>query len=147
LRKDPLLDTNALPLLFTITESLTERPVPSFELRIVHAAVHGWMEGHLGAPDHKLDPRYIGEMPSAPFPDPSDRRLLQIVDETKERFGEGEEPAAVAFAVARAWKQGLAAGQECLGCAPQGHDDPDARAMRSGAGKVEFHLRKGSYRE
>ena len=123
--KDPPLDTNALPLLFTIYEGFTEKsPVPSLQGRIVHAAVHGWMEGHLAAPDHQLDPEYVGEMPSAPFPDPHDRRLEQIIKETSERFSDGEEPAAVSFAAALGWKHGRAAGQECPGCAPQGHDDP-----------------------
>jgi len=144
-RKDQLLDTNALPLLLTIYGSFTEKPVPTLQQRIVHAAVHGWMEGHLAAPDHQLDPEYVGEMPSAPFPDPHDRRLEQIIKETSERFGDGEEPAAVAFAAALGWKQGRAAGQECPGCALQGHEHPAVRAMRSGEGKVEFRLPDGSY--
>jgi hypothetical protein len=135
------LDTNALPLLLTISESFTEKsPVPSLQGRIVHAAVHGWMEGHLAAPGHQLDPAYVGKMPAAPFPDPHDRRLSQIVKETSERFGDGEEPAAVAFAAALGWKQGLAAGQECPGCAPEGNEHPAARALRSGVGYVEFRL-------
>lgn len=135
------MDTNPLPLLLTISETFAEKsPVPSLQERIVHAAVHGWMEGHLAAPGHRLDPAYAGDMPAAPFPDPHDRRLGQIIKESVERFGDGEEPAAVAFAAALGWKQGREAGQECTGCAPEGHDHPAARAMRSGAGEVEFRL-------
>lgn len=93
------LDTNPLPLLLTISETFAEKsPVPSLQERIVHAAVHGWMEGHLAAPGHRLDPAYAGDMPAAPFPDPHDRRLGQIIKESVGRFGDGEEPAAVAFA-------------------------------------------------
>jgi hypothetical protein len=138
------MDTNALPLLLVISESFTEKPVPTLGQRIVHAAVHGWMEGHLAAPGHQLDPENVGEMPAAPFPDPHDRRLEQIIKEASERFGDGEEPAAVAYAAALGWRQGPEAGQECPGCAPRGHEDPDARAMRSGAGEVEFRLRDGA---
>src|SRR5262245_45413927 len=99
-----------MPLLLTISESFTEKPEPSLRDRIVHAAVHGRMEGHLAAPDHRIDPTYTGTMPAAPFPDPTDRRLRQIIVEALERFDEGEEPAAVAFAAALGWKQGRAAG-------------------------------------
>jgi hypothetical protein len=139
------LDTNALPLLLTISGSFTEKPVPPLDELIVHAAVHGWMEGHLAAPNHRLDPTFVGKMPCPPFPDPGDRRLERIINEASERFAEGEEPAAVAFAAALGWKQGRVAGQECLGCAPQGHEHPAAHAMRSGDGKVVFQLPGGSY--
>jgi hypothetical protein len=143
-RVGALLDTNAMPLLLTISESFTEKPQPSLKERIVHAAVHGWMEGHLAAPNHRIDPTFTGEMPAAPWPDPTDRRLKRIIEEATERFDEGEEPAAVAFAAALGWKQGRAAGQECPGCALEGHDDPFVQAMRSGGVTIEFRTLGGS---
>ncbi|MGH3008549.1 MAG: hypothetical protein ACRDLM_03975 [Gaiellaceae bacterium] len=134
-------DLNALPLLLTISESFTgaERGA-SLEGRLVHAAVHGWMEGHLASPSHRLDPDNVGEMPDPPFPHPDDPQLGQIVAEASRRFREGEEPAAVAFAAALGWQAGRATAVECPGCAPTGHDEPAARAMREGRGDVRFVL-------
>jgi len=132
---------NALPLLLTISETFTgdERESP-FEARVVHAAVHGWMEGHLSSPGHRLDPDHVGEMPEPPFPHPDDPQLGQIIDEVAGRFREGEEPAAVAFAAALGWQAGRATAGECPGCAPPRHDDPKAMAMRKGWGEVRFDV-------
>lgn len=128
-------EMNVLPLLVTVSETFTdaERDT-SFESRVVHAAVHGWMEGHLSAPGHQFDIENVGEMPEAPFPHPDDPQLREIVDEVLRRFRQGEEPAAVAFAAALGWQAGRATAGECLGCAPEGHDEPVAMAMREGRG-------------
>lgn len=134
-------EPNALPLLLTISETFTEAERgTSLEARIVHAAVHGWMEGHLSSPGHRLDPANVGEMPEPPFPHPDDPQLGQIVVDASRRFRHGEEPAAVAFAAALGWQAGRASAGECPGCAPKGHDDPVARAMREGRGHVRFAL-------
>lgn len=135
-----MTELNALPLLLTITEtfSIPSAHGASLEERIVHAAVHGWMEGHLSAPGHRFDPSHVGGMPDPPFPDPDDPQLQQIVEEARRRFREGEEPAAAAFAAALGWQAGRATSGECPGCAPKGYDDPVARALREGRGKIEF---------
>lgn len=134
--------TNALPLLLTISETcIDDSTPPSTVGRIIHAAVHGWMEGHLAAPGHKLDPTNIGEMPDAPFPDPSDRRLKQIIEETETRFaGEKEEAAAVCFAAALGWQAGRQAGMDCPGCATVGWDTVEAKALRGGTAEVLFRM-------
>jgi hypothetical protein len=132
-------ELNALPLLLTISETFTDAERgTSLEGRIVHAAVHGWMEGHLSAPGHDFDPANVGGMPEPPFPHSNDPQLGQIIDETSRRFRNGEEPAAVAFAAALGWQAGRATAGECLGCAPEGYDEPVARAMREGRGGVRF---------
>ena len=102
-------ELNALPLLLTISETFTAAEAGvSLEARILHAAVHGWMEGHLSSPGHRFDPGNVGTMPEPPFPDPNDQQLHQIVEETMRRFREGEEPAAAAFAAALGWQAGRA---------------------------------------
>jgi hypothetical protein len=134
-------ELNALPLLLTVSETFTdsERETP-FNARVAHAAVHGWMEGHLSSPGHILDPANVGDMPESPFPRRGDPQLVQIIDETLRRFREGEEPAAVAFAAALGWQAGRATAGECPGCAPMGHDHPSATAMREGRGEIRFYL-------
>jgi hypothetical protein len=66
-------ELNALPLLLTISETFTdaERDT-SLQDRLVHAAVHGWMEGHLSSPGHRLDPDNVSDMPEPALP-PSGR--------------------------------------------------------------------------
>ena len=134
-------ELNPLPVLLTISETFTdaERDT-SLQDRLVHAAVHGWMEGHLSSPGHRLDPDNVSDMPEPPFPHPDDPQLRQILEETSRRFREGEEPAAVAFAAALGWQAGRATAGECPGCAPPGHDDPAAKAMREGRGEIRFEL-------
>lgn len=135
------LELNALPLLLTISETFTdaERDT-SLQERLVHATVHGWMEGHLSSPGHRLDRDNVGDIPESPFPNPDDPQLRHIVDEASRRFRDGEEPAAVAFAAALGWQAGRATAGECPGCAPPGHDDPAAKAMREGRGEIRFAL-------
>lgn len=134
-------EVNPLPLLLIVSETFTDAERgTSFETRAVHAAVHGWMEGHLSSPGHHLDPNNVGEMPEPPFPSQDDPQLKQIVEEVLSRFREGEEPAAVAFAAALGWQAGRATAGECIGCAPEGHDDPAAIAMRQGRGEIRFVL-------
>jgi hypothetical protein len=96
--------------------------------------------GHLSSPGHRLDPDNVGNMPNPPFPHPEDPQLGEIVDETRRRFREGEEPAAVAFAAALGWQAERATAGECPGCAPPGYDDPVASAMREGRGNLRFSL-------
>jgi hypothetical protein len=134
-------EMNALPLLLTISETFTQaEKETALEDRVVHAAVHGWMEGHLSSPGHRLNPANVGQMPQRPFPATDDPQLDQIVEETLSRFREGEEPAAIAFAAALGWQAGRATAGECPGCAPEGHDDPAAMAMREGRGGIRFVL-------
>jgi hypothetical protein len=134
------MDTNAAPLLFTISETFDEPDQNmSLEVRVMHAAVHGWFEGHIAAPEHRIDrDAATSAMPAAPFPDPTDRRLTSIVDETLGRFTDGEEPAAVSYAAALGWKTGRHAGQECPGCNPEGHTAAMSQAMRSGEVQIRF---------
>ena len=107
-------ERNALPLLLTVSETFTEgERETSFESRVVHAAVHGWMEGHLSSPGHQLDPDHVGEMPEPPFPSQDDPQLKEIVEEDLRRFREAEEAAAVAFAAALGWQAGRATAGEC----------------------------------
>ena len=73
-------ELNALPLLLTVSETFndSERETP-FDARVAHAAVHGWMDGHLSSPGHILDPANVGDMPESPFPrrgDPRSSRSL-----------------------------------------------------------------------
>jgi hypothetical protein len=132
------MDSNPLPLLLTISETFTDEP-DSFRARVVHAAVHGWMEGHLAAPGHHLDPDRVGGMPNPPFPSPEDERMRTVVEEALRRFSEGEEPGAIAFAAALGWQAGRIAGGDCPGCAPESHQDPLALAMRAGTAEIRFH--------
>ena len=132
------MDSNPLPLLLTISETFAGEP-ESFHSRVLHAAVHGWMEGHLAAPGHRFDPDRVGGMPKPPFPDPDDERMPGIIEEALARFSEGEEPGAIAFAAALGWQAGRNAGLDCPGCAPEGHQDPLARAMRAGTAEMRFH--------
>jgi hypothetical protein len=125
--------------LLTISESFTDAERgSSFKARILHATVHGWMEGHLSSPGHRFDRGNVSRMPDPPFPDPKDLPLGQIVEEASRRFREGEEPAAVAFGAALGWQAGRATAGECPGCAPKGFDDPVASAMREGRGEIRF---------
>jgi hypothetical protein len=134
-------ELNPLPLLLTISETFTDAERgTSLQDRLVHAAVHGWMEGHLSSPGHRLDRDNVGNIPNAPFPHPDDPQLREIVDEASRRFRVGEEPAAVAFAAALGWQAGRATAGECPGCAPAGFDDPVAKAMREGHGEIRFVL-------
>lgn len=135
----PEPDLNPLPLALTIVEGFTPQP-QELVARVAHAAVHGWMEGHLAAPGHRHDPRFTGSMPASPFPDPHDRRVTAIIVETLERFGDGEEPAAVAFAAALGWQQGRSAGAACPGCAVEGWQNPSAQAMRAGTAHLVFQI-------
>ena len=132
------MDTNPLPLLLTISETFSDEPEP-FHSRVLHAAVHGWMEGHLAAPGHQLDPDRVGGMPNPPFPGPDNERMPGILEETLGRFSEGEEPGAIAFAAALGWQAGRNAGLDCPGCAPESHQDPLARSMRTGTAEMRFY--------
>ena len=91
-------------------------------------------------PATTLPPENVGDLPNPPFPFPEDEQLLKIIDETTARFREGEEPAAVAYAAALGWQAGRATAGECSGCAPEGHDNPVARALRGGTGRISFHI-------
>jgi hypothetical protein len=81
--------------------------------------------------------RCVGDEP--PFPSPDDEQMPGILEETLERFSEGEEPGAIAFAAALGWQAGRNAGLDCPGCAPESHQDPLARAMRAGTAEMRFH--------
>lgn len=127
---------NFLPLVLVLLEAHHEAGSTSFEAAVIHAAVHGWMEGHLAAPGHLPGPP--GEMPDPPFPNPADQALQDIVDETHRRFAEDERVGAVAFAVGEGWRAGHQAGKLCTGCAILGADDPLASAMRAGRGSFHY---------
>jgi hypothetical protein len=135
-------DKNSMPLIVTIVDTLGEKQdARSLGDMIVSAAVHGWMEGHLAAPGHRLDTGNVGEMPESPFPPTDNPQLKTTIQDAYERFEVGEESAAVAYAAALGWQMGRQSGMNCPGCAPKGgFDNPVVEAMRSGRASVRFHI-------
>jgi hypothetical protein len=133
-----MVETNGVPLLVVITETLAEVGDSPLDALVMHAAVHGWMEGHLSAPGHRLDSENEQTMPNPPFPNPADELLQRIVREALSRFSPGEEPAAITYAAALGWQAGRLTANECPGCSPPGHDHATPRAIRSGQATVEF---------
>lgn len=106
---------------------------------ILHAAVHGWMEGHVAAPGHELSVGAEDEpMPAPPFPGRHDPQLPEIVERVRSDFAHDELPAAVTAAAAYGWRAGRREGEQCPGCEMATADNELAAAIR--AGRVEWRL-------
>jgi hypothetical protein len=135
------VDENAAPLLTVINGVFASGEAHDrFEV-VLHAAVHGWMEGHVAAPGHRLAAATSDEeMPVPPYPSRDSEALREILAEAMDRFGDDEEPAVALFAAALGWRAGRQEGLDCTGCALIHADQPIARAIRDGTGRYEFHL-------
>jgi hypothetical protein len=134
------IDRNVLPLL-TVLNGIFSTQEPSDLLEtVLQAAVHGWMEGHLGAPGHHVSSGPTEEMPSPPFPPRDPDALGTIVGEAMDRFSVDEAPAAALYAGALGWQAGRQAGLDCPGCTLENADQPIPRAIRAGRGQYRFHL-------
>lgn len=135
------MDTNTTPLLTVILGLFGSGEAHDRFNVVLHAAVHGWMEGHLAAPGHVVSADTSGrEMPVPPFPERESRELREIVSETMARFRDGEEPAAAMYAAALGWRLGRQQGLDCPGCALALADQPIPRAIRAGQGHYSFQL-------
>lgn len=136
-RYDFGMSLNAHPMIVLLLGAVRSDPAPTRD-RVVQAAVHAWMEGHLSAPGHPRMSSTDAEFPSPPFPDPHDDRLHAIVDETMERFDPIQIVPAVAYASSLAWIAGETDGADCGGCALPNGDTDVARAVRGGEVAIRF---------
>ena len=135
------VEMNATPLLTVILGLFSSGEAHDRFDVVLHAAVHGWMEGHLAAPGHRVSGDASGDqMPAPPFPARGSGRLREIVSETMARFGDDEEPAAAMYAAALGWRLGRQEGLDCPGCALALADQPIPRAIRAGRGQYSFQL-------
>jgi len=132
------MSLNAHPMVVLVLGAVGTSPVPIRE-RVMHAAVHAWMEGHLSASGHREVGSTTRSMPSPPFPDTGDERLHEIVDETLDRFDPIQIVPAVAYASALAWVAGEQDGERCDGCSLHNGDTDAARAVRNGEVEIRFH--------
>ena len=117
---------------------------------ILHAAVHGWYEGHIAGEDGAGRLRALpepapveeGATPSPPFPDPNSSLLAGILHKTKELFTSDElAPAAVCHAAGMAYAAGYVEGKRCPGCSFRGRNEVRAADVR--AGRFAINLANG----
>jgi hypothetical protein len=126
-----------------LLSSLDTGELTSVRAAALQGAVHGWMEGHLGAAGHREGPESPGPMPSPPFPDPSDPdgALRAITDEVAERYDDDQITAAFLHALALGIAAGDHDGRQCAGCSIA-HDPDDthlkAANVRAGLGSFVY---------
>lgn len=120
--KDPILR-------LTIETALKRASQINPEHAIVHAAAHGWMEGHILAEEGRRprpEPVFVAtaERPTPPFPSEHSERLIQIVQDEllrhRGQLGEGALSEIVIASAARGWAAGYDEGLSCIGCLPPG---------------------------
>lgn len=112
-------------------------------LAVMHAAVHGWYEGHVEGHAAKGSPspvkRTADPCPAPPYPGPHDPALKTIIDEAARRFPASAIDGAIAFAAGLGWAAGLKEGGACSGCVTPGQNipgEPDPTDVRAGEESV-----------
>jgi hypothetical protein len=117
---------------------------------VLHAAVHGWYEGHIEGEDSSGHAPGLpttfpsNEMPSPPFPAPGpDSPVREIAAEVNERCGPADLNGRVALAAALGWIGGWAEGRDCPGCTPRGRENVEmAAGLRAGEYELVVRRRK-----
>lgn len=107
------------------------------EHAIVHAAGHGWMEGHVLAEEGREprpEPIFVAtdEMPTPPFPSHRSDDFAAIFNDELRRYEQqgGEALSEILIAAAaRGWAGGYQEGLSCIGCMPPGGEE--TLALRS----------------
>jgi Domain of unknown function (DUF1905) len=73
------MDRSVLPLVTVLNGVFEAEAAPTRLEVVLHACVHGWMEGHLAAPGHAVSGGASEDMPAPPFP-PRESDQLRAID-------------------------------------------------------------------